>query len=262
MNPLLEVKHLTIFVDQEKKRIPIVKNISFQMGVGECVGIVGESGSGKSMTAQTIACLGIYPFEGILKFNGDDLQNKSEEELRKIRSKQIGMIFQDPQSCLNPTMKIGEQIRELNLSSLTKEDVLHLLKQVGLLDAERCYRSYPHELSGGMCQRVMIAIALARKPQLIIADEPTTALDVTIQKQILDLLKNIQNTTRASMLLITHDFGVVEYACKRVLVMHSGEVVEQGPVEKVLNHPQHAYTKTLLAARLKKPLTLKTHAID
>lgn len=249
MTHLLEVDNLTIFVKQSQKLIPVVKNISFQIGQGECVGIVGESGCGKSLTAQTIACLGNYPFEGSIKFQGESLQNKNDKEKRRIRTSQIGLIFQNPQTCLNPTMKIGEQIREVDLSSLTKSDVLNLLQQVGLADAERCYRSYPHELSGGMCQRVMIAIALARKPKLLIADEPTTALDVTIQAQILDLLKDIQNRMHTSTLIITHDFGVVECMCEHVLVMYAGEIVENGPVRQVLHSPQHPYTKALLASR-------------
>lgn len=251
MISLLQVDGLSIFVPQDQKRTPIVKNISFQIEHGECVGIVGESGCGKSITAQTIACLGNYPYEGSIKLNGEDLQNKSEKEKRWLRATQIGMVFQNPQTCLNPTMKVGEQIREVNLSLLTKNDVLQLMEQVGLTEAERCYKSYPHELSGGMCQRVMIAIALARKPKLIIADEPTTALDATIQMQILNLMKEIQNSTQTSTLLITHDFGVVERLCTRVLVMYAGEIVENGLVDNVLRNPQHPYTQALLASRPK-----------
>lgn len=249
MNPLLQVEDLSVYVKQNQKLISVVKNISFHIGQKECVGIVGESGSGKSLTAQTIACLGNYPFKGRIKIDGECIEHKNEKEKRKIRSTQIGMIFQNPQTSLNPTMKVGEQIREVNSISLTKNDVINLMKQVGLSDTERCYHSYPHELSGGMCQRVMIAIALARKPKLLIADEPTTALDVTIQAQILDLIKDIQKSFHTSILLITHDFAVVERVCQRVLVMYAGEIVEAGTVEQILHHAQHPYTKSLLAAR-------------
>ncbi len=245
---LLQVENLCIFVRQESRLIPVVKNVNFAMGQGECLGIVGESGCGKSMTAQTIACLGNYHFEGNIKFNGENIQNKNEYGKRKILATQIAMIFQNPQSCLNPTIKIGEQIREVN-PSLTQEDLFQLMRQVGLLDVERCYQSYPHQLSGGMCQRALIAIALARKPQLIIADEITTALDVTIQAQILDLIRDIQQSSQTSTLLITHDFNVVTRLCNRVLVMYAGEIVEEGSVEQVLQTPQHPYTKALLASR-------------
>jgi ABC-type dipeptide/oligopeptide/nickel transport system ATPase component len=251
MIPLLQVEKLTIFVKQGPQLRPVVKNVSFQIEQGECVGIVGESGSGKSLTAQTIACLGHYPFEGSIKLQGECIGRKTDREKRLIRAAQIGMIFQDPQSCLNPTMKIGEQIREVNHSLLSKENVLKIMQQVGLPDLERCYRSYPHELSGGMCQRVMIAIAIARQPKLLIADEPTTALDVTTQAQILDLLKKIQMSLKTSILLISHDFGVIERLCSKVLVLHLGEIVEAGDLNQVLRAPRHPYTKTLLASRLK-----------
>lgn len=251
MMSLLEVNHLSIFVKQQNDLISVVKDISFKIEHGECVGIVGESGSGKSLTAQTIACLGICPFEGEIILEGESIIQKSEKEKRNIRAKKIGMIFQNPQACFNPTMKMGEQIREVDGFKLTKNDVLHLMSEVGLLNPERCYGSYPHELSGGMCQRVMIALAIARKPALLIADEPTTALDVGIQMQILDLLKKIQKNWKTSTLLITHDFGVVERLCQRVLVMYAGEIVEEGSIEHVLNFPQHPYTQALLASRPK-----------
>lgn len=249
MNSLLEVNHLSIFVKQHQKLIRVVKNISFDIQQGECVGIVGESGCGKSLTAQTIACLNPYPFEGSVKLNGRGLQECNAKEKRDVCATQIGLIFQSPQSYLNPTLRVGEQIRENPSLSLTKSDVLNLMKQVGLSDVERCYDCYPHELSGGMCQRVMIAMALARKPKLLIADEPTTALDVTIQAQILDLLQDIQKSTQTSTLLITHDFSVVERLCNRVLVMYAGEIVEMGSIKQVLEAPQHPYTKALLASR-------------
>lgn len=249
---ILQVENLTIFVKQNQKLTPMVKNINFSIEEGECVGLVGESGSGKSLTAQTIACLDNYPFEGSIKLQGECFKLKSEKEKRRIRSKQIGMIFQDPQVCLNPTIRVGKQIQEVNSFSLTKKDVFTLLEQVGLSDSERCFMSYPHELSGGMCQRVMIAIALARRPKLLIADEPTAALDLTYQAQILNLMKDIQiSSSHMSTLLITHDFGVVERMCKRVLVMYKGEIIENGWVEQIMHAPQHSYTKALLAARPK-----------
>ncbi len=262
MNPLLQVEHLTIFVKHEGKLIPVVKDISFHIDEGECVGIVGESGCGKSLLAQTIACLDIFPFAGRIRLNNESIEKKSEEEKRKIRATQIGIIFQNPQACLNPTMKIGEQIREVNFAS-TKDDVLKLLKQIGLSDADRCYRSYPHELSGGMCQRVAIAMAIIRHPKLLIADEPTTALDTTIQRQIIDLLQEIQASMQTSTLLITHDFGVVERLCQRVMVMYAGEIVEEGLAEQILHDPQHPYTIALLASRpqLGKGKNYLLHAI-
>lgn len=243
---ILKVENLNIYAVQNGQNIRVVKNLHFHIQEGECLGIVGESGSGKSLTAQTLACLGQYPFEGHIQLAGEDIQNKSAQELRLLRANQIGMIFQNPQACLNPTMKIGEQIREVN-PRLTKDHAQELMRRVKLSDVERCYHSYPFEMSGGMCQRVMIAMAIARKPQLIIADEPTTALDVTIQVQILDLLKEL----RTSTLLITHDFGVIDRICNRVLVMYAGEIIEQGTVKEILHNPQHPYTEALLNARPK-----------
>lgn len=247
MNPLLQVKDLSIFVKQHSMNRCIVKNLYLEIQKGECVGIVGESGSGKSLTAQTLACLGNYPFEGSIKINGECIQNKTEKEKKWLRSKLIGIIFQDPQICLNPTMRVGKQIQEVDSNHLTKEDVIELMQELGI--AASCYNSYPHELSGGMCQRIMIAIALVKKPQLLIADEPTSALDVSIQAQILKLLKEIQVKRKTSILLITHDFNVVERMCSRILVMHAGEIVETGMTEQVIHYPQHPYTKTLVACR-------------
>lgn len=248
MTLLLDVQELNIFIRQQQQLIPVVKHLNFQIEQGECVGIVGESGCGKSLTAQTIACLGSHPFTGKIYCNGQAFHEMDENEKRKICPAQIGMIFQNPQICLNPTMRIGKQIQEAG-QSLTRQDVIHLMKQMGLNDAERCFQSYPHELSGGMCQRVIIAIALARKPQLIIADEPTTALDVNVQHQILSLLKQIRLSTQTSILLITHDFSVIESMCSRVLVMYAGEIVESGSVDQVLNQPLHPYTQALLSSR-------------
>lgn len=247
MIPMLQVQDLNIFVKRGKTQQRIVKNVSFAINEGECLGLVGESGSGKSLTAQTIACLENYPFEGIIKINGETIEHKTEKEKRRIRGKQIGLVFQDPQICLNPTMKIGSQIQEVNDYSLTKNEVINLMLQMGL--SERWYGSYPHELSGGMCQRVMLAMALARKPELLIADEPTSSLDVSTQMQIIKLIKEIQINSRTGILLITHDFRIVERLCSRVIVMHAGQIVEEGTTQQILLTPQHEYTKNLLACR-------------
>jgi oligopeptide transport system ATP-binding protein len=246
--PLLHVRDLHISVKQNQKWIPAVKNISFEIGHQQCVGIVGESGCGKSLTANALACLGNHQVQGSAFLNGEELFSKSEKEKQLIRAQEIGIIFQNPHASLNPTMKIGAQIREVS-SSLEKKDVYDLLQQVGLTDVERCYSAYPHELSGGMCQRVMIAIAIAKKPKLLIADEPTTALDATTQTQIIHLMKMIMQHNKTSILLITHDFGVLERICDRVLVMYAGEIIERGSVEQIVKNPRHPYTKALLASR-------------
>lgn len=250
MNPLLEVDQLTIYVKQDQKHFPVIKDLNFKIFPGECVGIVGESGCGKTLTAHTIAGLASYFFEGQIVLDGKNLQGMNERQTREIRRKQLSLIFQNPQACLNPTMRVGKQIQEV-APFLTLENVYSLLTLVGLSDVERCYKSYPHELSGGMCQRVMIAIALAKKPKLLIADEPTTALDVTIQAQILNVLKNIQLTQKLGILLITHDLGVVKQICDRVLVMYAGIIMEAGSVDQILKSPQNPYTRALISSRLK-----------
>lgn len=250
MEPLLKIQNLKLSIKNQQKTSLVLKNLNFEIFQGECVGIVGESGCGKSLTAQAVACLSEHLMEGSVLFNGQDFMQLNKKEKRQIRRTKIGMIFQDPQACLNPTLSVGEQIREAR-DGLTKQNVLELLKKVQLHDSERIYSSYPHELSGGMCQRIMIAIVLARQPQLMIADEPTTALDSQTQTQILNLMKSIQETTDMGLLIISHDFNVIEAICNRVLVMYAGEIIESGTVKDILENPLHPYTKGLLKSRPK-----------
>jgi peptide/nickel transport system ATP-binding protein len=257
MNSLLQVQHLSVSFEQEELEFQAVQNISFSLNKGETLGIVGESGSGKSVTARSI--MQLLPVSarrknGTVLFNGKDIGKYSEKEMEIIRGRDIGMIFQDPMTSLNPTMKIGDQIAEglikhENLSDKqAKKQALDMLELVGIKDSEIRYEQYPHEFSGGMRQRVMIAIALACRPSLLIADEPTTALDVTIQAQILNLMKKMQEKFGTSIILITHDFGVVAGMCDRVAVMQNGEIVETGSTEKIFTSPAHPYTKKLLHA--------------
>ncbi len=252
--PILRVDKLSVGVKSGKE---ILQGISFVVPTGKRIAIVGESGSGKTFTAKSI--MSMLPsniwINGAIYFQGINLVNQSKKEKCKIRGKKIGMIFQDPMTSLNPTMKIGNQISEAyrthNPSAgkkLAKEKTLELLDLVGIPDPELRYRQYPYELSGGMRQRVVIAIALAPSPELLIADEPTTALDVTIQAQILDLLKHIQAKTATSIILITHDLGIVAEFCEEVIVMKNGEIVETGNVEQIFSNPRHPYTKILLNA--------------
>lgn len=256
MKSLLEINHLTIEIaDDQQQIIPIVEDISFQIPKGKTVGIVGESGSGKSLTAMSI--LRLLPKNTVRIASGDivledvNLTNLSDKAFRKIRGDEISMIFQEPMTALNPIFKIEQQIVEMLLKNKqmrkkqAKERALTLLQEVGISAPEIVAKSYPHELSGGMRQRVLIAIALASNPKLLIADEPTTALDVTIQAQILLLLKKIQQQG-TSILLITHDFGVVSQMCDYICVMYAGKIVEQGPTKQVLNNPIHPYTEALL----------------
>lgn len=251
MTPLLEVSQLSIFIKQNQTSIPLVKGINFTIAYGECVGLVGESGCGKSMTALTLACLGDHAFEGKIKLDGQYIHDSSNEERRETRATKIGMIFQDPQIYLNPTLSIGQQILEVkgHQGKLKKSDVYRHMESVGLQQVDRLYSCYPHELSGGMCQRVMIAMAMARQPKLLIADEPTTALDCTVQAQIVDLIKELQASHQMGTLLITHDFNVVERLCNKVLVMYAGEIVEMGSVKDVLTNPRHPYTQALISCR-------------
>ena len=233
-----------------------VDGVSLTLEAGQVLGIVGESGSGKSLTAMSI--LGLIPDPpgriagGRILLRGQDLANASESTMNGIRGKQISMIFQEPMTALNPVFRIGEQIGETlrRHEKLNKKQAnaraLELLEQVGISNPSQRLRQYPHELSGGMRQRVMIAIALACRPQLLIADEPTTALDVTIQAQILLLLKNLQRDLGVAVMLITHDLGVVAQIVDRVAVMYAGRIVEEGPVEAVFEKPAHPYTRLLL----------------
>ncbi|MFD2444940.1 ABC transporter ATP-binding protein [Bacillus sp. CGMCC 1.16607] len=254
--PILRIKDLKVSFQSGKRYVPAVDGISFELKEGEILGIVGESGSGKSVTSLTT--MGLIPSPpgkieaAQLTFDGKDLNNLSEKEWRKIRGNQISMIFQEPMTSLNPLFTIGNQLMEaIRLhTDLSKAEIkvrcIELLKLVGIPRAEGILKEHPHQLSGGMRQRVMIAMAMACNPKVLIADEPTTALDVTIQAQILALMKDLNKKTDTSIILITHDLGVVAEICERVIVMYSGQIVEQGDVRTILKNPKHPYTKGLL----------------
>ena len=255
--PLLEVDHLSVVFDAAGGPVVAVDDVSFSIAAGETLGLVGESGSGKSVTAFSI--LRLLPpagriTSGRVLFQGRDLLILSEREMRAVRGAGISLIFQEPMTALNPVMRIGDQIAEaLTVHGMATADgartaAIELLEAVRMPDAERRVRDYPHQLSGGMRQRVMIAVALACRPPLVIADEPTTALDVTIQAQVLDLLRDLKARFNLALLIITHDFGVVAEMADRVAVMYKGKLVEQGLVRQILRMPQHQYTRTLLAA--------------
>jgi oligopeptide transport system ATP-binding protein len=258
MEKILEVKDLSVSFQTYGGEVQAVRNVDFDLYKGETLAIVGESGSGKSVMTQTIMKLIPMPpgqiKGGQILFNGDDIVPKTNKEMEKIRGKEISMIFQDPMTSLNPTMKIGNQIMEVlikhqNMSkSAAKERAIEMLRLVGIAMPERRVKQYPHEFSGGMRQRAMIAIALAANPKLLIADEPTTALDVTIQAQILDLMKDLQNKMDTSIIFITHDLGVVANVADRVIVMYAGEIVEMGTVDEIFYDPRHPYTWGLLAS--------------
>ncbi len=254
--PLLEVSNLEVIIQTSKGAFKPVNNVSFSIHKGEIIALVGESGSGKSLTSLSIMGLNSkeisYGKSSSIQFNNQNLLGLNEKELRKIRGKEISMIFQNPMYSLNPVHRIGKQITEsilLHKKLRFKEAekfALELLDKVGIPDAKRRLLEYPHQLSGGMRQRVMIALALACNPQLIIADEPTTALDVTIQAQILAILRDLQQEFGVSILLITHDLGVVAEIADRILVMYCGKIVEEGTVGYVFENPQHPYTKGLM----------------
>jgi oligopeptide/dipeptide ABC transporter ATP-binding protein len=254
---LLEVKNLKTYFYTEDGIVKAVDGVDFAVRRGEVLGIVGESGCGKSVTSLTIMrLLGISGkvMEGEIKFDGQDLLKMPESDMVHIRGNRISMIFQQPQSSLNPVFNVGDQIAEvLDIHrSLGKEAgwqrAIELLKMVGIPDAERRAHAFPHELSGGMAQRVMIAMALACVPELLIADEPTTALDVTIQAQILDLMREMRGRLQASIILITHDLGVVAEMCERVAVMYAGQIVEQTDVKTLFAEPKHPYTQGLIGS--------------
>ncbi|MDF2948521.1 MAG: peptide transporter ATP-binding protein [Sedimentibacter sp.] len=258
MDKILEVKDLNFSFKTYGGIVKSVRGVSFDVNEGEIIGIVGESGCGKSVTAQCIVRLNPEPpgyFEGgSIKYKGKEITSMSDNEMRNIRGVEIGFIFQDPMTSLNPTMKVGKQIEELFVQrkiyskQQLKEKAINILKLVGISDAERRYKQYPHELSGGMKQRVMIAIALVGNPSVIIADEPTTSLDVTIEAQILDLLKDLQKKLKTSVILITHDLGVIAKMCDRVLVMYGGKIVEKGLVDDIFYNTKHPYTSGLLCS--------------
>lgn len=254
--PILQVDKLKVSFTSGKKNVPAVQDVSFSLYEGEILGIVGESGSGKSVTSLTI--MGLIPKppgvieNGEILFEQENLLTFDEKRMRDIRGNKISMIFQEPMTSLNPLFTVGDQLMEairLHTKASKKEArnrSVELLKLVGLPRAEELIDEYPHQLSGGMRQRVMIAMAMACHPKVLIADEPTTALDVTIQSQILSLMKELNEKTKTSIMLITHDLGVVAEVCDRVIVMYAGQIVEQGDVKAIFQNPKHPYTKGLL----------------
>ena len=254
---LLKIKNLTIEFHDTVPSTKIVEDISFSMEEGEILGIVGESGSGKTQTALSVmGLLGEYARmpKGEILFQGRDILQMPREELWNIRGREIGMIFQEPMTSLNPVMTIGAQVEEaMKIHSRfnareRKERALQMMQNVELPNPQLLYEKYPHQLSGGMRQRVMIAAALVMEPKLLIADEPTTALDVTIQAQILKLLQKINREQGTAVLFISHDLGVIRHLCSRVIVMNQGKAVEQGDVPEIFRHPSMEYTRKLLAA--------------
>ena len=254
--PLLDVRNLTTRFHTRTGVVHAVEGVSFSLGAGQTIGIVGESGSGKSVTCYSL--LGLIPrppgkiHSGEAIFDGIDLLKSSERELRGIRGKRISMIFQDPMTSLNPYLRISKQLTEpleihegLNGSEALKR-AIESLEEVGIPEASKRIHSYPHEFSGGMRQRVMIAMALITRPEILIADEPSTALDVTVQKQVLDLLNERQKALGLSIILITHDLAVISESCEVVHVMYAGRIVEQALTTDLFTNPQHAYTRALL----------------
>ena len=253
---LLEIESLRIeFPGEQDEQLVAVKGVDLAVEQGEVVGLVGESGSGKSLTCRAVMRMVPEPgavSAGQVRFDGEDVLSLGTKKLRDFRAHSVGMIYQNPFGSLNPTMRIGAQIAETlkvnkgMSNKAAKVEALALLDRVGIEDPEHRARAYPHELSGGMCQRVMIAISTASAPRLMLADEPTTALDVTTQAQILDLLAKMRAEEGMAMLLVSHDFGVIAQACDRVAVMYGGHIVETGPVETIYHEPEHPYTRALL----------------
>jgi peptide/nickel transport system ATP-binding protein len=264
---ILTVRNLSISFYNNETESSILKDISFQLNENEILGVVGESGSGKSVTA--LAILGLLPkniseiTNGNILYNNRDLIKLTDDELQSIRGKEISMIFQEPMSSLNPSMTCGKQVAEVlsqhtNLSiAEIKEEVMSLFNKVKLPNPERIYKAYPHEISGGQKQRVMIAMAIACKPKILIADEPTTALDVTVQAEIIKLLKSLQAEYKMSILIISHDLSLVSEIANKVMVMYRGEIVEQGNVNSIFSSPQHNYTKALISSRPSTKTRLK-----
>ncbi|MBT8256077.1 MAG: ABC transporter ATP-binding protein, partial [Bacteroidia bacterium] len=255
---LLEVRNLKVAFGKKQKSVEVIHGVSFDVDRNSIVGIVGESGSGKSVTS--LALMGLLPkknahFTGTIRFNGMDLLSMKAKEVRELRGKEIAMIFQEPMSALNPSQRCGYQVAEilqLHLKMSTSEarkETISLFEKVKLPRPREIYRSYPHQISGGQMQRVMIAMAIACKPKLLIADEPTTALDVTVQKEILQLLKELQTETGMSLLFISHDLSLVSEIANKVLVMYEGVIVEEGNTVDLFKRPKDPYTKALLASR-------------
>lgn len=253
---MLSVRNLSASFHTRAGIVRAVRNVSFDVAPGETLGIVGESGSGKSVTCYSM--MGLIPMppgrieSGSAMLDGTDLLHCPEKELRSIRGKRISMIFQDPMTSLNPYLTIGEQVAEPLVihegagKKEARDRALEQLALVGIPDAEQRMDAYPHQFSGGMRQRVMIAMALITRPEILIADEPTTALDVTVQKQVLDLIRKLQQDMGASVILITHDLGVVRQYADRINVMYAGRIVESAPARELLEHPRHAYTRALM----------------
>ena len=252
---LLEIKDERLSFFTPAGEVKALNGVSFSMDEGDVLGIVGESGSGKSVTAYSIMGLNAYPGKlvgGTIRFNGHQIDQMTEEEFRKIRGNEVSIIFQDPMTSLNPVYTIGNQIEEVILLHTDKtkkqahDRARELLELVGINEPEKRLKQYPHELSGGMRQRVMIAIALACEPKLLIADEPTTALDVTIQAQILELMQELRKKLGMSIIMITHDLGVVASMCEKIAVMYAGHIVEYGTTDEIFYQPSHEYTKGLI----------------
>jgi oligopeptide/dipeptide ABC transporter ATP-binding protein len=254
--PLLEIKHLTLEFGSGANSARPVDDVSLTVEPGQTVCLVGESGSGKSLTALSIARLAPVPparyVSGEIWLGGKDVLRVGNRELRQLRGGMVSYVFQEPSASLNPVFRIGSQIQEAlrlhRTAAATEAEVVRLLRLVGIPAAESRFRDYPHQMSGGMQQRVMIAMAIASQPRLLVADEPTTALDVTIQAQIIDLLRELRQHLRMSILLITHNLGIVGDIADRVFVMYAGQIVESGPAAELLRHPLHPYTQALLLA--------------
>lgn len=254
--PLLEIKGLKVKFPARKQLLTAVDGVDLQIRPGEIVGVVGESGSGKSVMSQSILRLREYDsaveYEGEILFEGKDILKLSQKEMRSLRGNRIAVIFQDPMTSLSPVHTVGKQMSEVLLlhkriaKTAARERCLELLKLVGIANPEDCCKKYPYELSGGMQQRVMIAMALAGRPRILIADEPTTALDVTIQAQILDLIRKLNRESDTAVLMITHDLGVVNELCDRVIVMYTGRIMEEASTDDLFREPLHPYTIGLL----------------
>ena len=257
---LLEVRGLHTYFYTYEGVVKAVNSVSYKLNRGEITGLVGESGSGKSVTAQSIIRLVKAPgkiVEGEVWLDGQDLMSCSETEMQTIRGRKISMIFQEPRAALNPLFTVGDQIsrviqlREGCSRSVAETQAIEMMRAVEIADPDRRASAYPHEMSGGMCQRVMVAMALSANPLLLIADEPTTGLDVTVQAQVLDLGRLRVKSAGSACLFITHDLGVVAELCERVIVMYAGRVVEQGPVAEIFSNPRHPYTQGLIASTLR-----------
>lgn len=268
-SPILQINHLVTEFDTDEGRVRAVDDVSFTVNAGETLGIVGESGCGKSVTAQSIMRLLPQPMgqivSGEILFKGEDIVKLTLEQMRKIRGAKIGMVFQEPMTALNPVHTIGRQLAEVLLlhKNVTHQQALQqsvdLLDKVGIPSPDIRMSEYPHQLSGGMRQRVVIAIALACQPELLIADEPTTALDVTIQAQILELIRELQRDMGMAVMLITHDLGVIAETCKEVVVMYAGKVAEQGSVYDIFDRSAHPYTQGLLSSIPRLDTEPKSH---